>query len=392
MPVELSEQLDFILLEKNIVQILTENSNNAIQFCLICNLFDSSTEIDTRDEDLLFQTKKIIDRINARHNHRVMFIVRNRKYDKNNMCFMVRNKKAGSLEDVITYVREKTLPENCSIIIDIKLRLNIPYLFIMDFDTKFPHKTRKGLILIADKLKNKGYGMAVPRNIVSTSSDHTRYVRYISNLAFNDIDGIHHLDDYFIPHWRNFYLYEYLFDNAIFWGKGLLIFENYNFVPKNLAYRVTSHDIAESGYNKSFFASELYVINEDPPTEKKWMQRYERWVGGDWLNTIFFFKGKIEGNAKLYVFNACTLNLYLPTLLVFTIDSLFYGYYLGLGFIAYEVIREIVSQKNIYCVWFYVKAMFQKSFFGVRACIKALIRQYVTHKNYMEWQVTGGTK
>ena len=100
-------------------------------------------------------------------------------------------------------------------------------------------------------------------------------------------------------------VYQDLFDEAIFTGKGIFNVEIFNKllkdeIPENT---VLSHDLLEGSYLRCGLASDIEVIDGFPSRVNSYMLRLSRWTRGDWQIISWLFKGPLNSLSKYKIFD-----------------------------------------------------------------------------------------
>lgn len=178
----------------------------------------------------------------------------------------------------------------------------IKYVITLDADTRLPIDGAKRLIGMISHPLNKatidsrrgivtqGYGLIQPRIDLSVESANTS----IFTRIYAGQGGI---DPYTTAASD---IYQDLFHEAIFTGKGIYSLEVFNTLLKDAIpdQTILSHDLLEGSYVRTGLASDMELIDDYPAKYSSYISRLHRWVRGDWqllpwlFNTITDRKGE----------------------------------------------------------------------------------------------------
>ncbi|HEY4496990.1 MAG TPA: glucoamylase family protein [Candidatus Paceibacterota bacterium] len=277
------------LLRKLEVHYLGNRDKN-IFFGLLMDFRDSKNEINKEDSEYIKFLENGIDALNKKYKSagsrdRFFSLYRHRIFNEKDKVFMGWERKRGALREFnklilgdedVTYA----IPKN---------GLNVPsvrYVVTLDDDTEVPQDTIKKMIGCISHPLNKpilkrdegrvsrGYGIIQPQ--IATRIDSAKYSLFSNAFAFSI-----GLDSYSRPSPD---VYQDLFGNAIFFGKGIYDVEVVeetmkDNIPEN---RVLSHDLLEGLYAKTGLSSDIQVFDGFPQNYNEYLTRLHRWIRGDW--------------------------------------------------------------------------------------------------------------
>ena len=344
-----------------------------LYFALLGDASEESTENTDFDESVkdagIYETEKLNQKYGE---ERFFFLYRKRVFNKSQGKFLGYERKRGMITEFVEFLMHKTKGTFC--VNTIKEIPQIKYIITLDCDTVLPMDTAKKLIgtmehpvnkpVISGKTIIKGHALIQPKVGISMES------LTASNFSkmFAGSGGI---DSYSTAESN---VYQDLFDEAIFTGKGIFNVEIFskllkNEIPENT---VLSHDLLEGSYLRCGLASDIEVIDGFPSRVNSYMLRLCRWTRGDWQIIRWLFKGplnllskyKIFDNLRRSFLDICLLILifvggYIPAIFV-----IFFPFILDLiNFVFYH--RNGKKSKNYLPIFDGVSGSFIRCFFNL---------------------------
>ncbi|MCX8074629.1 MAG: hypothetical protein N2749_03480 [Clostridia bacterium] len=316
------EKLDN-LIKKMEITYLANRSNN-MYYMLLGDCVSSDKEYIDIDGKIVEYAKERLDELNSKYpsNHNLFnFIYRKRVYSKGEDCYMGWERKRGALSHfnklVLNRLNIKEIDKYMYLIYDDVVEAK--YAITIDEDTMLSLNTAKDLVSIMahplnkpvlsknQKIVEKGYGLIQP----AVGLDIVAANKSIFSKIFGGFGGL----DIYTTAVSN--VYQDLFEEAIFCGKGIYDIELYEKlldeeIPENL---VLSHDLLEGSFLKAGLASDIEVQDGFPNNYIAYMKRNHRWYRGDmqiikWLispysNLNFLSKWKIFDNIRRPMLEVC---------------------------------------------------------------------------------------
>lgn len=174
---------------------------------------------------------------------------------------------------------------------------NIRYVVTADADTVLPsqaviklvgimaHPLHSAKLNAEGKLINTGYGIIQPRiGILASSASATGFSRLFTGNAGIDPYTCAISD-----------IYQDLFGEGIFTGKGIYDLQSFNQVtgnrfPEN---RILSHDLIEGLFARTALATDIEFFDAYPGKYLAYTSRLHRWIRGDWQIARYIFHSEL---------------------------------------------------------------------------------------------------
>lgn len=290
------------LMHKLEVYYLANKTEN-LYFILLGDCTTSKSEKESFDEEIISEGIEYSKKLNNKYAKNLIpkfyFAYRNRTWNSGEKSFLGWERKRGLLCQFNSFLingnntfRVNTLEG---------INLNIKYVITLDADTCLPLDTAQQLvgamahILNEPEIENgavvKGHAIIQPRvGIDLESSRKTVFSKIFAGDGGTDFYA-NAISD----------VYQDNFDEGIFTGKGIYDLKVFNKVletqiPENT---VLSHDLLEGSYLRAGLASDIVLIDGCPAKYNSFMQRFHRWVRGD-FQLIGWLKQKIKiGDSKI---------------------------------------------------------------------------------------------
>lgn len=404
---------------RRLEQLYWCNAADDLCFCLLADFKESDRPACPEDDRQVQALSDEIRLLNTQYGERFMLFVRGRVYNKTQGRFSGWERKRGAITEFIRCSKGDTT--SLHTFVGSKERLYaMRYLLALDSDTNLLFDTAGRMIsaaahplnrAVVDDIKGivtQGYGIFVPRICTTLESQgKTPFSRIMAGIggvtAYDEAAGD---------------LYQDLFHEAIFAGKGLMDTDcfykllNTRF-PEN---QILSHDILESAYLRTALLSDVELSDSFPSSITAWIARLHRWIRGDWQNLRYIFGSRNPINAlsrfKLFdnlrrsltpvISLICVLAaMLLPepsALALFWVVLLSIGYQPLIGAVAGAAAngmsvfsRKFFTRVVPQAIEQLAKAVFafimlpQTALRSLHAIVLALYRQFVSHKNLLQW-------
>jgi len=264
------------------------NTDENLYFALLTDPPDSPTAFDEKDE-LAALCSSSINELNKKYaqngKDRFFHFHRNRTFNATENIWMGWERKRGKLLDFNEFIRggKDRFPVKAGKTDQLR---GVRYVITLDADTQLPrgaaarlvgaiaHPLNMAVIDPVKKTVKAGYGVLQPRIGISVQSANRSRLAYIySGQTGLDI-YTHSISD----------VYQDLFGEAIFTGKGIYEVEVFHEVLQNRfpSNTILSHDLIEGVYTRTGLASEIELIDDYPSHSSAHSRRKHRWVRGDW--------------------------------------------------------------------------------------------------------------
>lgn len=300
------------------------NKIPGLYFCLLGDASEEKNETATHDEEVKTAGITEAQKLNEKYNTNIFnFAYRRRVFNKKQGTYLGYERKRGMINefnDFLLYKKQGTFVVNT-----IKNIPKIKYVITLDADTELTFDAAKKLIgtmehpFNSPKIENgivtKGYGLVQPKIGLSIEASSAS----IFSKLFAGAGGI----DIYSTAESN--VYQDLFGEAIFTGKGiynLSVFDEVlkNEIPEN---KVLSHDLLEGSYLRVGLASDIELIDGFPAKVNSYILRLHRWMRGDWQIISWLGNKKINALSKYKIIDNIRRSLIEPfTLALFFVRIL----------------------------------------------------------------------
>lgn len=316
---------------KDVEVYYLSNEEDNLYFSILADFSDSSSKVEKKDEVMVKTAVDMIKLLNKKYSpgekDKFYFMSRCRKYNESEKKWMGWERKRGKLMEFNRLVRGDQTTSYDVISGNIKNLYNVKYVITLDADTILPRDCAKKLVGAMEHVLNvphvsdgkivRGHGLIQPRISVGTvSAGKTLYSSVFSGETGIDIYTTSISD-----------VYEDMFDEGIFTGKGIYDVDSFmsvleNKIPENT---VLSHDLLEGSYARAALAEDIEFVDGYPSNYISSSKRLHRWVRGDWQLLPWIF-GKMRGELNLLskwkIFDNLRRSMTAPGVVVFFLWSL----------------------------------------------------------------------
>ena len=268
-----------------------------IHFAILSDFVDAPEREMPEDAALLEAARSGIETLNERlgspAESRFFLFHRARQWNARDQIWMGWERKRGKIEEFNRLLRGS---QDTSFSVQVGTPHVLPsvrYCLTLDSDTRLPRDTARKLLGIITHPLNRaqidpvsrrvteGYGILQPRVSVTMASA-------AGSLFARIYAGYTGIDPYTTAVSD---LYQDLFDEGIFTGKGLYDVDAFmaaleNRVPENA---VLSHDLFEGLFARTALVSDIEVVDDYPSSVLAHARRQHRWVRGDWQILLWLF-------------------------------------------------------------------------------------------------------
>ncbi|SHG92205.1 GH36-type glycosyl hydrolase domain-containing protein [Tepidibacter thalassicus] len=283
------------------------NKEKNIYFAIAGDFKDSENKIMPEDKNIINTAIKGIRILNEKYSKdRDIFFYfhRERQYCDKQKKWMGWERKRGALIELNELLAGNKNTSYSIISGDISHIVNkIKYVITIDADTNLAMDTAKKLIGTISHPLNKavldeeskivvdGYGLIQPRIAVDIeSSNKTTFTRIFAGQGGIDTYTTAISD-----------VYQDLFGEGIFTGKGIYDLQIFNKVLKNAIpdNTILSHDLLEGSYVRTGLATDIELIDNYPSNYSSFIMRLHRWVRGDWQLIKWLFSNVKNREGKI---------------------------------------------------------------------------------------------
>jgi cyclic beta-1,2-glucan synthetase len=284
------------LLERLEVAALA-NVDSRIHFAILSDFVDAPSREMPQDDAVLEAARSGIDALNQRFgpsdSSRFFLFHRTRQWNARDQVWMGWERKRGKIEEFNRLLRGSKETSFSVQVGSLEILPSVRYCLTLDSDTRLPRDAARKLVgIIAHPLNQaqldpvsrrvtRGYGILQPRVSVTMAS--------AAGSLFARIYAGHTGVDPYTTAVSD--LYQDLFDEGIFTGKGLYDVDAFmaaleNRVPENA---VLSHDLLEGLFARTALVSDIEVVDDYPSSVLAHASRQHRWVRGDWQILLWLF-------------------------------------------------------------------------------------------------------
>lgn len=407
-------------LKAKLENLYFSNGAGDVNFCILADFTQNKYPQSANDKSQIDSAVRIINLLNNKYGNRFFLITRKRTYSKTQNSYIGWERKRGAITELIRLIKGVPTPNlSCAGCIT-KLKFT-KYIIALDADTnllidstqKFVatalHPLNKPVIDPTNKIVTDGHAILTPKIGTDLSSaKSTIFSRIMAGCGGTTMYDVSTKD-----------LYQNLFGESIFSGKGLIDVDAYYEILNNKfpSEEVLSHDILEGIYLKAGFVSDVELTDGYPSNISSWLSRLHRWIRGDWQNINYLFDKNISSINRYKLFD----NLRRSLSCLFSLITILLGIYLKIynykyaslicliGFLSitfnslFAATMSIISS-GLFTLSrkFYTKVIpeafeyiFQSIFLtimlisqtitSVDAIIRALYRKFISKKNLLEW-------
>ncbi len=289
-PTLLNNEARVVELLKRLENHYLSNQEQNLYFALLGAFKDSKSANSEEDLEILLVAERGVEALNLRYARDrapvFYFYHRQSVYNKNDHYWAGWERKRGALmefNDLLLGSSETSFSDYLNNAIPIS---KIKYIITLDADTILPLGMAKRMIgAMAHPLNTPlidpdkgivvdGYGLMQPRISFDVESSNR-------SLFSRILTGQEGMDPYASAISN---VYQDLFGEGVFTGKGIYDLQVFNEVLKNVIPEnaVLSHDLLEGSYVRAALVSDLELVDAYPTKYNAYMARLYRWVRGDW--------------------------------------------------------------------------------------------------------------
>lgn len=409
------------------------NKEKNLYFALIGGFKDSIGESTIENNPILKSAQTGMDKLNRRYaiegNPIFYFFHRKNMYNEVDLSWTGWERKRGALMEFNALLSGEKNTSFISSHNGYLEQAKIKYIITLDADTVLPLGMAKKMIgtmahpqniPIIDPIRKvvvEGHGLMQPR--ISFDMDSSN--RSIFSRIYTGQEGIDPYANAISD------VYQDLFDEGIFTGKGiydLKVFKEVleNVIPENA---VLSHDLLEGSYVRAALVTDLELVDSYPSKYNAYVARMRRWIRGDW-QLIPWLRRNVNNKNNKKVSNPLSYlsiwkigdnlrrSLVGPSLIILIILAICIlpgNLFFWLGCVAIVLVLPLIlhfldwfagsspnlrsSKRHIMGFFGFKSSLFQiiltiiflpyQSMVVINAIIITLVRVLITKKNMLEW-------
>ncbi len=299
----ISNEKDVDILCEKCLQYMYSNKTEGLIFGFLADIPKSLSPITPKDNLLTEYASKKINELNLLYGNRFFCAIRKKTSNHEDGTFQGKERKRGAIEDFLFAVENHSTDDFTKIVGDI---YKAKYFAALDDDTKPDIDSITQLVSVLENplyepkinseknIVSDGYAIAVPK--IESELDSVMYNTFTK--IFGGKAGSE-MYDYPI-----FNVYNDIFDESIFSGKGVINISVFNRVLNGILGNgsVLSHDIIEGSFLRTILVSDVVFYDKTPKNILSYNTRNDRWIRGDWQN-IRFLCNKIKIADNSYIRN-----------------------------------------------------------------------------------------
>lgn len=420
------EEKDAAIFDK-IEDFYLTNKGENIRFAVLGDLPQATRRKATGDDAVIAYAKTRIEALNAKYGNYFALFIRERRRSVSENAYIGWERKRGGVLELCRFLRGADT--SISVFIgDREFLSKTRYLITLDADTNLYIGAVRELIgamlhpenkPIFDKERGVISGHAVIQPRMTTSLDsasRSSFARLTGGAGGIDIYAGTSSD-----------VYQQVFDEGIFCGKGILDIDVFlsvcdGFFPNE---RILSHDLVEGNRMRSALGSDIVLSDSTPKSASSYYTRMHRWLRGDLqvlpylgrhvkntageriqnpmsrLSKFKIFDNFMRGLTPVCAVAAIFLSLIfgLRTAAICALFSFFYIltpvvmqfftglYYRNLGTAARRFYSVTLPHflDTVSYAFFRASAMVHEAYLFVDAAVRTVYRFRVSHKNFLNW-------
>ncbi|ERI94105.1 glycosyltransferase family 36 [Clostridiales bacterium oral taxon 876 str. F0540] len=306
------------------------NQEKNFYYALLGDFKDSNSEHEENDNKIIEAALSDIKALNEKYSKdkedTFFFLNRYRQYNEKENLWLGWERKRGKLVEFNSLLRGNESTSYNVISGDIKTLQKVKYVITLDADTELPRDIAKKLVGAMSHILNRprmdyknkrvlrGYGLMQPRvSVGSIAANKTMFSKIFSGETGIDMYTTAVSD-----------VYQDLFGEGIFTGKGIYDIDVFNFMLKNEIPEntVLSHDLLEGSYVRSALITDVELIDGYPAYYNSSSMRLHRWVRGDWQIIKWITKkSPLNLISRWKIFDNLRRSLLAPSIIVLIILS-----------------------------------------------------------------------
>lgn len=382
-------------LEKYYVAIKDKN----VFFTLLGDVKESEFEETEEDEIIANTGLTITKELNEKYGeNKFFFAYRKRFFNASEDKWLGWERKRGAIIKFNEFLQNGKKEDYKVISADFSDMPQIKYVLTVDADTSIPigeakkligaiaHPVNKPVLNEDESVVIAGYGLIQPHiGIDVVSANQSRF-----SQIFAGTGGI---DPYV---YASSDIYQDLFGEAIFTGKGIYDLEVFQKVLKDTIpdNAVLSHDLLEGSYLRTGLATDIELIDGYPSKYNAYALRAHRWVRGDWQVLPWLFKkvrnrsnekvkNPINKISKWKIFDNLRRSLTAPFMMLLILFSFSILPGSALFWVAFSVILGIRGNKKQFLYQFLFLPF--QAWLMFSAVVVTIYRMFFARKRLLEW-------
>ena len=376
-PTLLTSRKQAIKAVKHLAVLQKAHPDACLDFLLLADFEDSAHETMPEDEEITAAARLAIEEMNRARGGGFYYLHRARKWDMGQRAFTGRERKRGALESLNRLLTEGKTRDAfvCATAKDAFWKDRYAYVITLDGDTFMPAGGVHSLVGAMEHPLQKGrVGVIQPRMETAPSAVRTRIQKLWGGCGGADPYHLSVQD-----------VYQDVFGQGSFVGKGIYApaFWRQAIQGRLPAGRLLSHDLIEGETVGSALAEDIVLFDGHPATVEGWRKRLHRWTRGDWQLLPFLWdkrlsllsRHKIWDNLRRSLVPAAqTLLLLFGAGLRSPLLCL-----LALPWPLSGMLRRLPALPGKACTL-------------LDGIVRALYRQFVSHRNLLSWVTAAQTE
>ena len=409
------EEKDRVIFDKLEDFYLTNGASN-ISFAVLGDLPQSQRRRSAADEDTFAYAKARICALREKYGEHFYLFIRERRRSESEGAYIGWERKRGGVLELCRFLRGKPTSLR-SFFGEREALMKTKYLITLDADTNLYigavrdllgvvlHPENRPYFDVTEGRVTKGHAVIQPRMIPS--------LLLRSDSVFAEVTGGGAgLDTYAKA---GFDLYQELFDEGIYCGKGILDIDIFlqacdGFFPRE---RILSHDLVEGNLLRAALAEDIVLSDGIPKNAISYYKRAHRWIRGD-LQVMPYVRRFVRNEKGTYIRNPMNPlsrfkiwnNLFRASEPLFSLLLLAIGFLRGgpsafvcaffiLFPIAWRVARGVyggvcnrdlaAALDSLKFAFYRLASLSYEAYLFSDAAVRVLYRFFVSRRNFLNW-------
>ena len=409
------EEKDRVIFDKLEDFYLTNGAPN-VSFAVLGDLPQSQRRRSAADEDTFAYARARIGALREKYGEHFYLFIRERRRSESEGAYIGWERKRGGVLELCRFLRGKTTSIR-PFFGEGEALAETKYLITLDADTNLYIGAVRDLLGVMLHPENrpyfdgekgcvtKGHAVIQPRMIPS--------LLLRSDSVFAEVTGGGAgLDTYAKA---GFDLYQELFDEGIYCGKGILDIDVFlqacdGFFPRE---RILSHDLVEGNLLRAALAEDIVLSDGIPKNAISYYKRSHRWIRGD-LQIMPYVRRFVRNERGAYIRNPMNAlsrfkiwnNLFRAAEPLFSLLLLATGFmlggpsaFVGVFFVLFPIVwrvargayggicnRDLAAATDcLKFAFFRLASLSYEAYLFSDAAVRVLYRFFVSKKNFLNW-------
>ena len=369
-PALLTSRKEALRLTRQLSVLRCAASDPYLDFMLLADFPDSETETRPEDEEIMLSVRLAVEELNRQQGGGFLYLHRARKWDMMQRAYTGRERKRGALEALNRLLTEGACADAFLYMSHTgeALLRRYAYVITLDADTFLPPGAAYQLVgAMRHPLQRGRVGVIQPRMETAPNRVRTQAQKWLGGTGGADPYHLAMQD-----------VYQDVFGRGSFVGKGIYEPEQWmerlsGRLPKG---RLLSHDLIEGEITGSALSDDIVLFDGHPARLPGWQKRLHRWTRGDWQLLPFLADSRLSLLSRHKIWDNLRRSLLPAAQMALLIAGAFFKspllVLLSLPWPLRGMDRRLFLLPG-------------KAYTLLDAAIRALYRQFVSHRNLLSW-------